>query len=207
MDLQFFGANCISISFKNIRVVVDDNLAALGAKSITKPDDISLFTGPHAGAPEGRLMFDMPGEYEVSDVSIVGIPAHAHIDEAGENATMYKIIIGDLSILIAGHVHPDSINDKMLERIGLVDVLFVPVGGSGFTLDSGGALKFIKEIEPKLVIPTHYASSGLHYEVPQADLESALKDMAMEPKERIAKLKLKPTELSEGTQLIVLERS
>jgi L-ascorbate metabolism protein UlaG (beta-lactamase superfamily) len=88
----------------------------------------------------------------------------------------------------------------------MVDVLVVPVGGNGYTLDPIGAAKVIKKIEPKLIIPVHYEDKGIKYEVPQVPLEEALKVLAVEPKETVAKLKLKSTELSETTQLIVLER-
>jgi L-ascorbate metabolism protein UlaG (beta-lactamase superfamily) len=140
MDLQFFGANCVTLSSKGIRITVDDNLASLGAKSIIKPDDVALFTSSDHAQVKARLVFDTPGEYEVSDISIVGIAARAHMDE-GESmrgTTMYKLIIGEISILITGHIHP-NINDALLEQIGTVDVLVIPVGGSGYTLDPIGA--------------------------------------------------------------------
>lgn len=207
MDLQFYGANCLTISTKNARVVVDDNLAALGAKSILKSGDIVLFTGPHGAAPaDAKLSIDLPGEYEVSDISITGIPARAHLDEKGQNATMYKIVAGDTSLLVVGHIYPE-LSDRQLETIGMIDVMVVPVGGHGYTLDSIGALKLVKAVEPKLVIPTHYEEKGLHYEVPQTDLKTALHELAMEPKETTSKLKLKPGELSDVTQLVVLEKA
>jgi L-ascorbate metabolism protein UlaG (beta-lactamase superfamily) len=206
MDIQFYGANCVVISYKGARIVVDDNLADLGAKTVTKPDDVALFTGPH-GSVNARLALDGPGEYEVSDISIIGIGAQAHIDEAGQqNATMFKLIAGDQSVLIAGHVQPE-LTDAQMEEISLVDLLIVPVGGNGYTVDPVGALKLIKEIEPKIVVPTHYDDKSLKYPVPQQGLSHALKEMAMEPKETVAKLKLKPAELSDVTQLIILEKS
>jgi L-ascorbate metabolism protein UlaG (beta-lactamase superfamily) len=206
MDLQFFGANCVALAYKGVRIVVDDNLSELGGKSVTKADDVALFTGPHGNSP-ARLMFDGPGEYEIADISVVGIGNRAHMDEPdGHTATMYKLVAGDYTVLVVGHVHPDM-NDKLLEQIGLIDVMLIPVGGSGYTLDPLGALKLIKEIEPKLVIPTHYADRTLNFPVPQAELEAALHELGMEPKERVAKLKLKPGEISDVTQLIVLEKS
>jgi L-ascorbate metabolism protein UlaG (beta-lactamase superfamily) len=206
MDLQFYGANCIAITLKGARVIIDDNLADLGAKSVTKPDDVTLFTSAH-GEGAGRLSLDGPGEYEVSDISVIGIPARAHIDEPGKNnATMFKLIAGDLSILVTGHVYP-QLSDRQLEAIGLVDVMIVPVGGSGYTVDPVGALKLIKEIEPKLVIPTHYNDKALKFPVPQVELAAALHELGMEPREATAKLKVKHGELPEVTQLVVLEKS
>jgi L-ascorbate metabolism protein UlaG (beta-lactamase superfamily) len=147
MDLQFYGANCIGVTYKGARIVVDDNLADLGAKNIIKPEDVALFTGPHGAAGTARLSFDSPGEYEVSDISVIGIPARAHIDEGGLNATMFKLIVGEQSLLITGHIYP-QLSDDQLEAIGIVDLLIVPVGGNGYTVDPVGALKLIKAIEP-----------------------------------------------------------
>ncbi len=207
MDFQFYGANCISVTHKGTRLIIDDNLVDLGAKGVLKPDDVALFTGVHGGGSTARLVFDSPGEYEISDVSIIGIAARAHMDIAGQhNATMLKLVAGDYSVLVTGHIYPD-LNDTQLEAIGIVDLLIVPVGGNGYTLDPVGALKLIKAIEPKLVVPTHYADKALNFPVPQQDLSNALKELAMEPRETISKLKLKPGELTDVTQLVILEKS
>jgi hypothetical protein len=215
MDFQFYGANCVTVTHKGTRIVIDDNLADLGAKSIVKPTDVALYTAAFETVAESgeatKLSLSHPGEYEVADISIYGIAARAHMDEADKrSATMFKLIVGDLSIFFPGHIYPDLTDDE-LESIGLVDVMFVPVGGNGYTLDSIGALKLIKKVEPKLVIPTHYSDpetdKALTYPVPQQELTQALTDIAMEPKERVAKLKLKPTDITDTTQLIVLEKS
>lgn len=95
----------------------------------------------------------------------------------------------------------------------MVDVMLIPVGGNGYTLDPVGALKIIKKIEPKVLIPTHYddghgsSAGGLNYEVPQQTLEQAITALSMEPKETVQKLKLKGGEMPETMQLIILERS
>ena len=209
MDLQFYGANCVSVSYKGTRLVIDDNLDQLGAKNITKPDDVALCTMRPKETPIGRLAFDGPGEYEVADISVIGIPARAHMeaDEKNRDATMYKLVIGENSILFTGHIYPE-LDDAQLEAIGMVDVMVVPVGGNGYTVDPVGAMKLIKAIEPKMVIPTHYADKGLKYPVPQQELSAALKEIGMDPKETVSgKFKFKPTELTDVTQLVVLERS
>jgi len=208
MDIQFHGANCVTVTGKQVRITVDDNLADLGGKPVTKQGDIALYTTAH-GDPvqEPKIAIDEPGEYEVTGVSIFGIAARAHIDEEKQmTSIMYKVMVDDLTLLFTGHIYPD-LSDAQLEAIGMIDILVIPVGGNGFTLDGIGALKLIKKIEPKLVIPTHYADSTLQFPVPQQTLEEAIKALAMEPKEAVAKLRVKPTELTDVTQLVVLERS
>lgn len=207
MELQYFGANCIKLTTKKATITIDDNLADLGAKSVTKAGDISLFTGSHGVVTaESKITIDKPGEYEVSNISIQGVPARSHLEEEGKyGATIYKLLVEDLRIAIVGHIYP-SLSSSQLEAIGIVDILIVPVGGSGYTLDPVGAQKVIKDIEPKLIIPTHYEDASLNYPVPQQSLEEALKILAVEPHETTAKLKVKAGEFSEGTKLVVLER-
>lgn len=207
MDIQFHGANCVTLNTKHARITIDDNLVDLGAKTVSKTGDISLYTMAH-GLPkhDSKIIIDQPGEYEVSGVSIYAMAARAHVDEQGvQTATMYKLVSDDLRILITGHIYPE-LSDKQLEQIGMIDVMFVPVGGNGYTLDPIGALKLIKKIEPKLVIPTHFDDPALSFPVPQQPLADVLKSLAMEPKETIAKLKLKSADLGDATQLIVLEK-
>jgi L-ascorbate metabolism protein UlaG (beta-lactamase superfamily) len=207
MDLQFYGANCVSLTHKGTRIVVDDNLAELGAKSVTKPDDVSLRSLLSEDQPAGRIVFSGPGEYEVADISIIGIAARAHMDEAGTTkATMFKLVIGETSLLFTGHVYPE-LSEAQLEAIGMIDVLVVPVGGNGYTVDPVGALKLIKAIEPKLVVPTHYDDTSLTFPMPQQSLANALKELGMEPRETVTKLKLKPGELTDVTQLVILEKA
>ncbi len=208
MDLQYFGGNCVVLSNKDIRIVVDDTLEALGQKPVTKPGDIVLYTGEKHESPKGtKIVIAGPGEYEVSNISITGIAARSHMDEDNKlSATMFKVVSGELSILFVGHAYP-SLTDAQLETIGLVDVVVVPVGGNGYTLDSVGALKLIKDIEPKIVIPTHYDEKGFNYEVPQQTLEQAVHGLGMDIKETTPKLRLKATELADATQLVVVERS
>jgi L-ascorbate metabolism protein UlaG (beta-lactamase superfamily) len=209
MELQYYGANCIRITTKKAAITIDDNLAQLGLKAATKAGDVVLFTQPHATpSVETKIVIDQPGEYEVSNTSVQGIAAHRHLEEneSGLGVTMFKIIAEDMRVAVLGHIHPDLAEDQ-LEALGTTDILFIPVGGNGYTLDAIGAARVIKKIDPKLVIPTHYEDAAIKYEVAQAPLEEALKVIAIEPRETTEKLKIKSGELSEITQLVVLQRA
>lgn len=207
MELQYLGGNCIKIIAKKTTIIIDDNLAKLGLKSVATDKDIVLSTGVGEPTEAAYFVIDRPGEYEVSDVSIQGVAARSHMDEAKQfNTTMYRILIDGIRIVVTGHIHPD-LSDKELETLGTVDILVVPIGGNGYTLDGVGAQKVVKEIEPKILIPTHYDDAALSYEVPQTPLDDALKALAMEPTDRVDALKIKPADIGEGsTRLIVVNR-
>lgn len=207
MELTFYGANCLRLAAKKAQIVVDDNLAGLGLKSVTKSSDISLRTSERFPEQTGAAFrAETPGEFEISGVVIHGIAARSHMDEEGtRNAVIYTVQADDSKVAVIGHIYPELSEDQ-LEAIGLVDVVVVPVGGNGYTLDATGALNIIKQIEPKVVIPTHYADKAIKYEVPQAELADALKNLGMEVSEKAAKYKIKPADLSDTTKLVVLER-
>ena len=207
MELQYYGANCLKITTKKVSIVIDDNLDQLGLKSITKPTDISLRTSPTLipEAKEALFKAETPGEYEISGVIINGIAARAHMDEEDKRGAVIYTITDEIKVVVVGHIYPE-LSEEQLEKIGLVDIAIVPVGNNGYTLDGMGALKLVKQIEPKIVIPTHYNDKSIKYEVPQVELSEALKNMTMEPAETVAKYKIKPNELSDTTRLVVLER-
>ncbi|RTK94261.1 hypothetical protein EKI60_04465 [Candidatus Saccharibacteria bacterium] len=206
MEIQYYGGNCLKISTKKATIVVDDNIKALGGSDIAKPGDVVLYTGASGKPKDPKFLIARPGDYEVADVAITGVASRSHLDEEGkESATMYRIVADDVRIAVVGHIHPD-LGESELEALGTIDILIIPVGGHGFTLDPVGALKVIKEIEPKLIIPTQYDDKKLTYEVPAVSLEEALKGLAMEPKETVGKLKIKGSEfVADQAQLIVLE--
>lgn len=208
MDLQYYGANTISLTYKGTTVVIDDNLSELGAKSITKPDNIALFTSQQHPNSPARLVFDRPGEYETSEISMLGLPVRANMDEEGKTSvTLFKIVVDGICVLITGHIYPEF-SEAQLEDIGPIDVLIIPVGGNGYTTDAVGALKIIKDVDPKIVIPTHYDDESLKYPVPQQSLEMALKELAMEPKDTVTKLRIKSADLADdATKLILLKKA
>lgn len=205
MEIKYFGGNCIKIVTRKSSIIIDDQVNTSG-KSLSTDKDIVIHTYPTEVESKAVFLIDGPGEYEVSDISVSGVAAQAHTDESKtHNNTMYRIIIEGIRIAVVGHVYPDITEDQ-LEAIGTIDILIIPVGGNGYTLDGIGAHKVIQGIEPKIVIPTHYDDGKTKYEVPQTDLETALKTLAMEPSETVETLKLKNAEfLSESTKLVVIE--
>ena len=208
MEIQYYGGNCIKITTKKGSVVIDDTIKALGGTSPAKPTDVNIHTQKVEGKLPATLLFiDGPGEYEVSNISVVGIAARAHMEEtAAKKVAIYKITCDDIRIAVVGHIYPE-LSESQLETLGVIDVLIVPVGGHGFTLDAIGAAKIIKNIDPKIIIPTNYADSKLDYPVPAAELTDVLKEWALEPKESVSKLKVKAADLLlDKAQVIVLER-
>ena len=209
MQIDFFGANCLRLKTNNITLVFDDNLKALGGRQVVGRGDVVCLTNSQlVGLPvpaEAKIVFDTPGNYEVSDVLIDGIWAQSFMpDLEPPHTIIYKVVSENMTLAVVGHIQ-SGLSDEQLEALGLVDVLFVPVGNGGYTLDAIGALQVTKSIDPKLVIPTHFQQSGLKYEVPQADVEEFAKLVPGETERLSGSLRLKRSDLGEQLALKILQ--
>ena len=193
MEVEYKGGNCIVISHKKDEIVSDPSLSSIGLKDQGARAAVHLLTQDRFAAPaaDETIVVNGPGEYEVNNCSIAGIAAHTHIAPEGKKtATIYRLDVDEISVAILGHIAA-KLDDEQLEAIGLVDVLVLPVGGFGYTLEPKQAVDLVRTIEPKIVVPVHYAEEGINYEVPQAPLEEFLKELGTPAEEPVAKLKLK----------------
>jgi len=199
MELEFKGGNCVIISHKKSVFVTDPKLSQLGLKDQGQSATALLLTQERFAVTPGddSIVISGPGEYEVSNCSIVGVAAQPHLEVGGDSkATIYRFELDDITVGIIGHITP-KLSEEQLEALGVVDVLIVPVGDHGYTLDPKAAVAIVRDIDPKVVIPTRYAEEGVHYEVPQAKIEEFTSELSA-PVETIAKLKLKAGQLPEG---------
>lgn len=209
MEIEYKGGNCIVITHKKDEIVTDPKISSLGLKDQGNKDAVHLLTHPRFAAPRGEktMVFSGPGEYEVNNCSIRGVAASEHTNPAGvKSATIYRVDSGDISVAILGHVAA-NLSDEQVEAIGVVDILVLPVGGYGYTLEPKQAVDIVRTIEPKIVIPTHYGEEGVAYEVPQAPLDDFLKELGLPAEDSVTKLKLKAGQLPEKLTVYHLTRT
>lgn len=194
-DIEYKGANSVIIATKKSTIITDPKLSVVGLKDLPLKDIIQLATEERfsIAAPEARLSIEGPGEYEIGDFSIRGASATRHIDTSSDEkrSTIYRIEVGETRIALLGNIAP-TLTDDQLEFLGVVDILILPVGGSGYTLDATSAVSLTRQIDPKVVMPIHYADDALTYEVSQDTLETFTKELGA-PIEEMSKIKIKST--------------
>ncbi len=207
-DIEYRGGNAVTFSSKKTTIAVDPCLSILGLKNPKLNDAVELLTESRfrVDDPDVRIIIDGPGEYEVGDFTIRAAAASRLIDDGKEEkaSTIYRLEQGDISIAIVGNVGP-TLSEDQLESLGVVDILIIPVGGGG-TLDATNASSLVRAIEPKMVVPVHYADTALRYEVPQDTLETFVKELGA-PVEDVQKLKIKSTTLPVALTVYNLARS
>lgn len=145
------------------------------------------------------FVIDGPGEYEVKNVFVYGIPADK---EKEGKITAYLLEMEGIKIGHLGTINQDSLTDKQMEVMEGVDVLLVPVGG-GNTLNAAKAVKIIAQIQPRIVIPMYYKVPGLSLK--EESLDTFLKEYGADKTETIDKLKISKKDLpQEETKVVVL---
>ncbi len=148
-----------------------------------------------------------PGEYEIKGVFIRGINGF-HDNEEGKKRGRITIFTIEAEGLIFCHLSDlgqEQLTDEQLEEIGNVDVLMIPVGGGGFTIDGATAHKIISQIEPKIVIPMHYHLPGLKMKLDDVTkfTKAMGKNSSIVPQE---KLQVKANTLpKEGMEIVILQ--
>lgn len=192
-DIEYKGGNGVVIAAKKATAIIDPKLSVVGLKDLATKDAIEIATEARLATnnPEAKLLVEGPGEYEIGEFSIRGASATRHIDTDADEAisTLYRIEIGDVRIALLGNI-AGRLSEDQLEEIGVVDILIIPVGGGGYTLDATSAATLTRSVDPKVVIPIHYADSALKYEVPQDGLDTFVKELGA-PVETMSKFKVK----------------
>lgn len=190
-DIEYKGGNTVVIATKKSKLISDPALTVVGLKDVEPKNMIALATEPRFAvhSEDSVLEVDGPGEYEVGDFSVRGVPAQRHLDSDGHASTIYRIEVGDVRIALLGNVDP-TLGEEQLEGIGVVDMVIIPVGGAGYTVDATSAAHLVRQIDAKVVVPVHYADKALKYEVPQDELDVFVKEFGGEVVE-LDKLKVK----------------
>ncbi len=80
----------------------------------------------------------------------------------GEN-TIFTIKTDEIALCHLGDLG-HILENNQIEEIGIVDILFVPVGGY-YTLNHTQADHVIEQIKPKIVIPMHYKTDAIKWSI------------------------------------------
>lgn len=147
-----------------------------------------------------------PGEYEISDISIIGISSF-HDDKKGAlrgKNTMYVFEVDGVRIAHLGDLG-HKLKNKELETLGDIDVLMIPVGGV-YTIDAKTAAEIVRDIEPRIIIPMHYFLEGMERHVFKKleRVDVFLSEVGL-PNEKMDKLTLKG-QILEDQRIVVLQK-
>lgn len=213
MQIHYFGLSSFKITTKDATVITDPFdkesglLSPRGAADIVilseKLNKLYSATSGFSGEP---FLINDPGEYDLKGVTVTGIPLKQEGDETKDGKPRYVTAVlieaEDMRILNLTHIRTFSMKSDDLEDLGEIDILILPVGGNS-VMTAKDASKVVNEIEPKIVIPSHYATEGL--KLPYEKVDAFLKEMGGKS-ENMEKLLIKKKDLDpERMQIITLD--
>lgn len=208
-EITWLGHACFRLKSKDATVITDPYDKALGLGTLNQKADIVTISHEHThhntltGIKGEPFVVRGPGEYEIKGVFVTGVWSYAG-NESGKKTDRNNIFLFHLDDLVVCHLGAlgHTLNSHQLEALGDVDVVMVPVGGSA-SLAANKASEVISQLEPKIVIPMHYATGRETLELDS--LDKFMKEMGIKEWKPQDKLATKKSDLAETTQVIVLE--
>jgi len=210
LDVTWLGHGCFRLRGRAAAVVTDPYPPAVGLKLARMDAEVVTVSHEHDNhsftqvVRDGAYEIRGPGEYEVAGVSVIGIPTY-HDDEKGAKHgrnTVYLIEIDDVRVCHLGDLG-HKLEDAEAEAVTTPDVLLVPVGGAS-AMNGAQAAEVVRQLEPRYVVPMHYAIPGLKLKLDPID--RFLKEMGVTVSEAQPKLAVQKSSVTEyETKVVVLE--
>ena len=97
-----------------------------------------------------------------------------HLGSLRGKNTIFKFEIDGIKFCHLGDLG-EYFSQDLVEEIGEVDVLFIPVGGK-YTIDAKEAVRYANAISAKITVPMHYSTPRSNIDV--SDVKPFLKRMA-----------------------------
>ena len=159
MEIQYFGHSCFALIDNNGISVLTDPYTKVGYE-LPKGLSADIVTVSHAhfdhAYVENIAYSFLVHQSGQQTENIVGIDSY-HDEKQGAlrgKNVIYKITIDGIIFCHLGDLG-EAVSVEMVEKIGKVDVLLIPVGGT-YTIDAEQAKAYVDALSPKTVIPMHY---------------------------------------------------
>jgi L-ascorbate metabolism protein UlaG (beta-lactamase superfamily) len=174
--IRWHGHSCFEIA-DDITIVTDPHDGkSIGIPTPLVSADIILVSHNHYDhnsvktvEKEGTKIITDGRKRTIGQILIKGFPSY-HDESMGERRgenIIYKAIIDDISFVHLGDLGHD-LDDKTIESLEDIDILFIPVGGT-YTIDAKKAWEIINKIKPRVTIPMHYKIEGLSLPIAPVD--------------------------------------
>lgn len=116
--------------------------------------------------PDAKKLLYEEGTIETKDFKVTLIPSSHQGEEIRTPASNYIALIevDGLRIVHMGDVGQTVLTDEQMEQLGEVDICFMQYSNSysSFKAKEGQAIVLMKQVNPKVIIPTHYFPTDLN---------------------------------------------
>lgn len=204
MVISYFGAGMIKVTQGDSVIVFNPIGEARGWEPVRFGADVALVSlrdKRYNGIPNVTRgervprVIEGPGEYEIAGVFIQGFKTVG----SGERLnTVYSVVIDGIRLVHLGALAESELSLEIMESLGSVEVLFVPISGEGI-MDFKQAAKLVVKLSPKIIIPIDYADDKV--------LQSFLKEVGEGNETPVPSLALKKKDLQDKEGEVIVIKS
>ncbi|MBT9130737.1 MAG: hypothetical protein DDT40_00389 [candidate division WS2 bacterium] len=175
MILKWYGHACFYLELDNIKFVMDPYGGDLGYPDLNITADIVTISHNHFDHNNHQVVksnprvITSPDKVIINDVACYGIPAYHDLTQGSQRGNNIIFVFEGEGLKIAhcgdlGHPLPA----ETVKRLNLLDFLLIPIGGV-YTIGPETAYQVTKSIQTKVVIPMHYKTEHLKFNLDPVD--------------------------------------
>lgn len=201
MHISWLGLSAFKFETKDTVIVTDPYAPQVAPRPLRAKADILTVSNPasdqhgHVDAVLGSpFLMNHPGEFEVKGVYIEGMEAPP--------STLFTFDMEGVRLAHLGDIR-SAPSDELLEKIDGVDILFLPVGGNG-TLEPESAMRVVNAIEPRMVVPMHFAQEGWKTKAKLLPVAAFLREIGASKVEPVERLTIKKRDIGEEETKVVV---
>lgn len=204
MHISWLGQTCIRLQTKfneeDVNIVFDAYKPEAGEFPRSLTPQMALYSNGQensitlSGTP---FIMDTLGECEIKEVMAVAYP--------GENGNIiYRLNAENMSMVHLGRMNKKPSVEE-LDKIGGIDILFIPVGNNKMYLNAEDAAAIVTALEPRIVIPMAYQCDSDKGAAPVSDF---IKELGIKPEITDKKIIIKKKDLpQDDMKLMILEKN
>ncbi len=162
MKIRYLGHSCFEITAGSGVKIITDPYQGVGYE-LPQGLQADIVTVSHghfdhcftAGVAHKTLL-NTTASYAQEGIEIYGILSyHDEVQGAkrGKNI-LFKMQVDGLTLCHMGDIGEEC-TPSLVNEIGKVDILLLPVGGT-YTVDGAGAMRYAAALQPKILLPMHY---------------------------------------------------
>lgn len=208
MEISWLGHACFRLRIGNVTLLTDPFPHSLGipfghptAHIVTVSNSHPHHSNFHDVAGDPKVV-QWPGEYEIQGFFIRGFPSDAAGGEGYQN-TAYLIQVEGLTLCHLGDL-AWPLPDRLAGEFRAKDILFLPVGGD-CTLSATEAARLVHLLEPRVVVPMHFALAGLQINL--EGVEPFLRALGVREAEPQSRVSLSRSSLPRERRVLVFQPS
>ena len=210
MEITWYGHSCFRLTERNCATVVTDPFdhktvgygqLKLKGEIVTVSHDAPGHNNSDAVKGTSHVLTGA-GEFEIGDVFITAVQTGG--GKKGKDKTRNTLYVFDYDGITVAHLGDmqEIPTQSEVEALGTVNVLLVPVGAGG-SLNAAKAAEVVSLLEPNLVVPMHYSTTGSKLKLDAPN--KFLKEMGLGKTESQPSLKVTRSGLPDETKVVVLD--